>query len=78
MFHSIKLVHITSENHQTNEQDSRFYIGLSVSNIAAEEGGTSTQELGLTVVGGYNYSQYLSTELSLFNLGEHKELPLKI
>lgn len=60
-----------------NGQDRRFYSGLGISSVAAEEGGISTQELGLTVVGGYSYSQYLSTEFSFFNLGEHKELAMK-
>ncbi|PKG80954.1 hypothetical protein CXF85_19485 [Colwellia sp. 75C3] len=62
---------------QASEVDSGFYAGFGLSSIATEDSGASSQEMGATVIGGYEYSQHLSAEISLFTLGDHKALGMK-
>ncbi|GLR71736.1 outer membrane beta-barrel protein [Agaribacter marinus] len=62
---------------QANDLSSGFYGGFGIANISAEEKGASSKETGLTLIGGYKYSKYLSYEASLFNLGDHKTLGMK-
>lgn len=62
---------------QAKENGSDFYAGLGIATISAEEKGASSEEMGANVIGGYTYSKYLSGEISLFNLGDHKELGMK-
>lgn len=54
-----------------------FYAGLGVASISAEEAGASSNELGFSLIGGYAISDMLSTEVSLFNLGDHNNLGMK-
>jgi len=60
-----------------NEQDTGFYAGFGIANIAAEEMGQSSRENGLSLIGGYSFSKYFSAETSLFNLGDHQDLGMK-
>lgn len=62
---------------QATERDSGFYAGFGVANIMAEEQGISSRENGMSLLGGYSYSKYLSGEVSLFNLGDHNALGMK-
>jgi hypothetical protein len=62
---------------QASEIDSAFYAGFGLSSIATEDSGASSQEMGATVIGGYEYSQHFSSEISLFTLGNHKSLGMK-
>ena len=45
---------------QANEVDSVFYTGFGLSSISTEDSGASSQEMGATVIGGYEYSQHIS------------------
>lgn len=60
-----------------SELDSGFYAGLGLSYIATEDSGVSSEEIGATLIGGYAFSKYISSEVSLFNLGDHKSLGMK-
>jgi len=60
-----------------SERDSVFYTGLSISSNNAEDGGASSTAIGLSVSGGYDFSQYLGAEISLFNIGDHDELGMQ-
>jgi len=62
---------------QASERESGFYTGFSIASIVAEEGGESSRGTGVALLGGYSYSKYLSGELSLLNIGDHKELGMK-
>ena len=62
---------------QASDRDSGFYTGFALTSIAAEEGGASSRGTGVALIGGYSYSNYFSTELSLLNIGDHKELGMK-
>jgi hypothetical protein len=62
---------------QANGLSTGFYAGLGMTNFSAEEKGVSSQGTGATVIGGYKYSEYLSSEISIFNIGDHKELGMK-
>jgi len=62
---------------QADEREPGFYGGFSLTSIAAEEGGASSRGSGITLLAGYSYSKYLSGELSLLNIGDHKELGMK-
>ncbi len=60
-----------------DDLDSGFYGGIGFTNIVAEEKGITSEDIGVTIIGGYEFSNYLSTEVSLLNLGDHKELGMK-
>jgi len=62
---------------QASEQVSGLYTGFALTSISAEEGGASSRANGVALLGGYAYSKHISTEFSLLNIGEHKELGMK-
>ncbi|WP_396587015.1 outer membrane beta-barrel protein [Bermanella sp. R86510] len=62
---------------QANEQDTGFYTGAGVSNIATEEGGESSRDFGFSFLVGFQQSQYLGYEFSLVDIGEHEEMGMK-
>jgi len=62
---------------QASERDSGFYTGFALTSITAEEGGASSRGTGVALLGGYTYSRNFSSELSLLNIGDHKELGMK-
>ncbi|NTS78205.1 outer membrane beta-barrel protein [Catenovulum sp. SM1970] len=54
-----------------------FYAGFGLSSVSADESGVSSDEIGFSVLGGYTFSPYLSTEMSLFNIGDHQDLGIE-
>ena len=72
---SIMLV-ISSNAYATDTNDG-LYTGFGVASVSAEEQNKSSTELGANALVGYQFSDYISTELSVFNLGDHKELGMK-
>ena len=59
------------------EQVLGFYTGFGISANSAKDGGASSTAVGLTISGGYDFSKYFGSEISLFNIGDHKELGME-
>lgn len=62
---------------QASERVSGFYTGASITANNAEDGGASSSATGLTLSAGYNFSKYVGSEISLFNIGDHKDLGME-
>lgn len=63
---------------QASDKDSGFYAGMGLSNVDAEEDAIgSSSSNGISFIAGYSYSPYLSSEVTLFDIGDQKELGMK-
>lgn len=62
---------------QASEAPTGFYAGVGLANYAAEDSGISSSELGAALIGGYTFSPYINSELSIFSIGNHKPLAMQ-
>lgn len=62
---------------QARAMDSGFYAGVGITGNSAEDGGASSNAAGITITGGYSFSKYLGSEISLLDIGDHSDLGMQ-